>query len=939
MADFVLKDQKARDDVVGELDRCLLVEAGAGSGKTYSMVQRMVALVREGKCAVENMAAVTFTRKAAAELKERFQLVLEKEFTREIDGDKKERLEKALHGLDRCFLGTIHSFCAALLRERPIEAGLDPGFRELDELEDVFLQNKIWEDYLNDVRANSPQLLEVLANVDIDPGELRASFKKLLIYPDVEMVSKTTEPPNLNEARPALDSLLENLAGLMPNTVPIGGWDSLQRMIRMILRRKRVLDFNDDLILLRLFADLDKTGSVVQKRWVCKEDALHARETFDSFRASYISPVLQTWREHRYSKVLRFILPAVRLYNQRKKEQSRLNFQDLLIHTAALLRENPQVRRYFQGRYTHLLIDEFQDTDPVQAEIMFYLTGRDTTEKKWYRLTPKPGSLFVVGDPKQSIYRFRRADIDTYNLAKQLLLAGGGRILHFTTNFRSVEAVGDFANRVFKDIFPGQATPRQAAFAEMDTLHDNEKGRSFGIKKIHIPKQYRNRQLDIVKVDAAKIAWFIRRALDGEILLSRTDDELKAGLTERPVPADFMIILRYKANMEEYARELERQGIPFQIAGGGGFAQSEEMDELLKILKALLDPDNPVDLVAALRGGFYGVSDRQLWLFKKAGGRFNFLAEVPDSLDGAEGDLFGWAFGQLRRFSRWTRELPASAAFESIISELGVIPFAFTGELGKSRSGYLMQGLELLAEAERGGVTAFNELVGYLELLKGAGVEEELNIAPWELNAVRLMNLHKAKGLEAPVVFLANPGKKTNIPPDMHISRVGDTPKGYFTVAKQLTYTSEILAQPLDWDKYAGIEQEYLDAEELRLLYVAATRAKNMLVVSTYPSAPGKSPWGRLDGALKHVEELGRGDKALEESPDTCEIKGGDKTEAPGSTLASELDLARKSFLSRDSRINAPTYHVAAVTDLSKGGAGHPGRIRTRHGMSWGRVV
>lgn len=929
MTDAVFKDNEAREAIVEDLDSCILVEAGAGSGKTYSLVQRMVALVRENRCTVDRLAAVTFTRKAAAELKGRFQVELEKVLVKETDPDKKERLDRALSGLDRCFLGTIHSFCALLLRERPIEAGLDPDFEELDELEDALLQERVWEDYLNGVRSAEPHLLDDLLKIDIDAGDLKDCYRTLLTYPDVEVVREDAPVPDLAQVRARLNGLLDWTENVLPNTVPERGWDTLQQMLRMALRRRRFLGLDNDITLLRLLAALDKNGSVTQNRWHSRDDAIAARDAFAEFRDKHIMPVLRAWREHRHARIIDFVLPAVDLYNRRKRGRSKLNFQDLLMNTAALLRNNPEVRQYFQKRYTHLLVDEFQDTDPLQAEIMFYLTGQDVKERNWRKLVPGPGLLFVVGDPKQAIYRFRRADIDTYNEVKRLLARGGGKVLHLTTNFRSVKAIGDFVNPVFQSLFPEEATDFQAAFASLDTVRDNEDGKCYGVRINNIPKVHRNNQFGIVQVDAERIARWIRWAIDGGLLLSRSRDELEAGLIERPTPGDFMIILRYKAYMEEYARALEKHGIPFQIAGGNGFSQSWETAEVLKVLKVVMDPDNPVRLAAALRGGLFGLSDNQLWQFKQAGGRFNFLAEVPADLDDKDREIFEWAFGQLRAFRKWTQELPASAAFDNIMRELGVVPYALAGELGKSRSGHLMQSLELIAAAERRGITTFTSLVEYLELLMETGVEEEISIAPWEGNAVRLMNLHKAKGLEAPVVFLANPGKNVNKPPMMHIDRGGDTPRGYFVIDKKKNYGSEVLGQPLGWDGFAEKEQNYMDAEELRLLYVAATRAKNLLVVSTYPEKPENSPWCKLNGFFKSATEL-----------EDCKNQlPGNEQETGGGLSVKDLARAREGFLGPKSPINKPSYHVAAVTELVKGGSAGPARASTGRGLSWGRVI
>ncbi|MTI83940.1 MAG: hypothetical protein FH756_08530 [Firmicutes bacterium] len=470
----------------------------------------------------------------------------------------------------------------------------------------------------------------------------------------------------------------------------------------------------------------------------------------------------------------------------------------------------------------------------------------------------------------------------------------------------------------------------QADFTSMDTVRQNVNGKACGVKTITIPKIKSHKKEQISLVDAGRIGHWIRWAIDGGISLCRTDSELEAELTGNPRPADFMILLRYKAHMDLYARALEEQGIPFRIAGGDGFSNSVEMAEVLKILRAIIDPDDPVLLVAALRGSLFGISDNQLWHFKQAGGRFNIYSDIPSGLNDDDKDVFEWAFNMFRQFREWTITLPASAAMQNIMRELGIISHALTGELGKSRSGHLLQSQEFLAAAERSGITSFYSLVEYLTLLMESGVEEEINIAPWEDDAVRLMNLHKAKGLEAPVVFLANPGKNVKWPPTMHINRVGDsTPRGYFVIQKQKSFNKETLGQPVTWDRYCQIEQQYLDAEETRLIYVAATRAKNLLVVSTYPGKPDLSAWHPFNGHFAGVSEL----------EDVSGTDSGPTGEEGIEISLEDLDEAKGGFLGPRNPMNEPSYNVAAVTELVKGKSGGPARQRTGRGQSWGRVM
>jgi len=924
-----LKDEQARQAIINDLDRCLMVEAGAGSGKTRSLVQRMVALIKEGKCQVDTMAAITFTRKAAAELKERFQLSLEEAFSKETDPQRKERLNRALSQLERCFLGTIHSFCAALLRERPIEAGVDPTFEELDDLDDALLRRRAWDEYLLDVQVSKPEALAELEKIGCEPADLVNFFEKILTYPDVEIVQETVPEPDLSQVKAELICFLDWAETLLPAHVPSKGWDDLQELINRGNRYRRNFDLNDPLQLIRLLNQLDRKPRVVKSRWDNKDTAECVETAFYNLKDSFLLPALQQWREYCHYRLVSFVLPAVDHYQKLKAEKAKLNYDDLLLRTASLLKENPEVRRYFQNRFTHLLVDEFQDTDPIQAEIMFYLTGEELTERDWRQLTPTPGSLFVVGDPKQFIYRFRRADIDIYNEVKRLLQNRGGKVLTLTTNFRSVEAVGSWINGVFKGVFPEEADQYQAAFAPLNTVRDNGVGCLSGVRVFTLPKVERHRVREIVELNAKQIARFIERGLNGCYKLCRTPEERKKGLTEKPQPGDFMILLRYKDYIDVYAKALEERNIPYQIAGGSGLTRSQEMRDLLNVFQAVLNQEDPVLLLAVLRSQFFGVSDYTLWKLKKAGGCFHIDARIPSSLDPQSREILNDSFERLRRYRSWVQELPASAAAANIISDLGAIPYAVVGQQGKARAGYLVQSLELLASAERRGIASFSELVSYLETLMEKGIEEEIDLYPGDENAVRLMNLHKAKGLEAPVVILANPGQNVDIAPSQHISREGDYPKGYFLIEKRKQYTTEILGQPLDWDNYCRKEDEYLKAEENRLLYVAATRAKNLLVVSTYPEKPQASPWSLFNEHLTDVPVLDD-----EESSGMINLTA----KKPSLKLVS-LNEARSRFFNKDTTIKQPSYHNVAVTDVVKSGKAFPKRADTGRGFSWGRVI
>ncbi|MCX6573254.1 MAG: UvrD-helicase domain-containing protein [Candidatus Aminicenantes bacterium] len=846
-------DRAARDRICSDLGTTFLVEAGAGSGKTKSLVDRMVALLATGRASIETLAAVTFTRKAAAELRGRFQVALERARLTEKDPQVRERLDAALTGLERAFIGTIHSFCARLLRERPIEAGIDPEFRELDDHEDRILLERSWDEYQAHARLENEAALRGLDEAGLAPADLETAFRAIAGFPDVEPVAGRPDPPDHEAVRGALEKLVDLASKLVPQEKPEKGRDGLQNLFVRLFRRRRNIGFADGRRLMESVELFDKNLGFMPTRWPAKDDGKRLLAAAETFRDEIARPALRVWREFRHTKALAFLRPAVGFYAERRRAEARLNFQDQLMLTARLLRDNPEVRRYFRRRFHPILVDEFQDTDPIQAEILFLLTGTSETEKDWTRLAPAPGSLFLVGDPKQSIYRFRRADIDIYNLVRDRIEASGGETLALSANFRSLGAIADWVNPLFDPgrggVFPAAADAYQAGFMPLETVRGRGRGPLSGVRKITVPAVPYHRKEDIAGFDAARVAGFIAWALAGNLGL----DDGAGG--DRPAePGDFLVLFRYKDRMSRYARRLEELGIPFEIAGSDAFAENAEIREVMNLLRALDDPDDPVASVAVLRGMFFGLSDQDLLDHRAAGGGFCFLAEAGGPAGSAR---IRSAFGALRAWRELVTRVPPSVALETIIQDSGLLTHLVTTEMGSSRAGNVLKLIEVLRGRESEDMTSFAAAVAFLDEWVGAMPVEEMSLAPGRRNAVRLMNLHKAKGLEAPVVWLANPAGVGGFEPDRHVRRTGQTPLGHFRFTRPVGRQTRTVSQPVNWEESAAEELKYEEAEENRLMYVAATRARDLLVVSGYAGdLKEKKAWGLLEPGLAAVEDL-----------------------------------------------------------------------------------
>jgi ATP-dependent helicase/nuclease subunit A len=852
-------DEAARDRIRNDLDTTFLVEAGAGSGKTTSLVERMIALLRSGRADIDSLAAVTFTRKAAAQLRGRFQVALERARFAEKDGEAKARLDAALTGLERSFIGTIHSFCARLLRERPIEAGVDPDFRELEEHEDRVLLKEVWDEFQAKARLENEAALGGLDEAGLEPADLESAFRTLAGFPEVEPVPGRAEAPDFGPACRALEKLLDLAHALVPAERPEKGRDALQSVLVRSFRRRRNIGFADGRRLAETLELFEKKLTVTKNRWASKEDAERMLAAAERFRDDQAVPALRDWREFRHTRALSFLVPAVRFYADRRRTEGRLNFQDQLMLAAALLRENPEVRTYFRKRFHPVLVDEFQDTDPVQAEILFFLTGstgdaeRDRTEKDWTEYKPAPGSLFLVGDPKQSIYRFRRADIDVYNLVKDRVVASGGRVLELCANYRSVAPIAEWVNPLFDPgaggLFPRESDAYQAGFMRLDAMRDLGPQSLAGVRRVTVPAVPRHSKEPIADWDSRRLADFIAWALAGNLTLEGDD-----GRPRPAEPGDFLVLFRYKDRMNRYARRLEERKIPYEIAGSDAFADNGEIAEVVSLLRALDDPDDPVATVAVLRGLFFGLSDPELLAHRAAGGEFCYL----DPGCGERGvERVRRAFGVLRGWRELAATLPPSAALETILQKSGLLGHLVTAEMGSSRAGNVLKLVEILRGRENEDMTSFAAAVAFMDEWVGAQPVEEMSLTPGRRDAVQLMNLHKAKGLEARVVWLANPAGVRDFEPDRHVRRTGGRPRGHFRFTRTFGFTVRKVSQPVDWEESAAEERRYEAAEENRLMYVAATRARDLLVVSAYAGDLGeRKSWGPLEKGFAGIAEL-----------------------------------------------------------------------------------
>ncbi|MFV1981744.1 MAG: UvrD-helicase domain-containing protein, partial [Rhodothermia bacterium] len=535
----------------------------------------------------------------------------------ELEAHSNEAIARAVERIDQCSIGTIHAFCSRLLRERPLEAGLPFDFKELDERDEPRARRKAWIAFHNQRLRAGDENLKRLLEIHFDSAKLFKFFSRRCQFPELDLKPTSSGEPDLALAvekvrafadlayphwTPELDSNPDSLADILSRA-------------RDFLGSRGVEAPHDQFKYLSFFDKSKITPTL--KRWAADGWAKQAKDQLlPQLLEEAVHPALGVWKQYVYTLIVDIVDGAKEFYDDERRRAGVVTFEDLLIRTSELLRRNPEVRAYFGKRYKTILVDEFQDTDPVQAQVLMYLTSSDPTEDDWQRVVPRKGSLFVVGDEKQSIYRFRRADVETFRFVRSRIEETGGQIVHLNTSFRSLGNLCDWLNGSFGDVFSRDEEKYQSDYSEL--LRHRPDGRDQTCVRVI----RHTRGGDVISEDAARIADFIKAASEGSTTLNFGGD---GALVEDPVSlGDFMILTRTKKHLNSYARALEERGIPFDMVGGGELGRSEEVAALTQMFEAVLDPNDPVHLVGYLRGALVGFGDDELLAIKRETGRLDY---------------------------------------------------------------------------------------------------------------------------------------------------------------------------------------------------------------------------------------------------------------------------------------------------------------------------
>lgn len=933
-----MNDADSRTLIASDLSSNILVEAAAGTGKTTSIVGRMVNLIATGTCKIDTLAAATFTRKAAAELRERFHSTMRIEAeSPDRNETEKSNLRSACDRIEYAFVGTFHSFCSLILRERPIECGVDPGFREIDESEDAYLREQAWQTFLKGLYSKEDNRLDQIYELGLKTDDLKKCYNRFVQFPDVD------EWPH--EAPPAIDlknikkQILEYVEDMrsISKTFPVErGKDRLMTRYENIVRASDNTDSRVDGQFFDLLELFDTAPGEVQKCWGSgtsedKKTAKRERDRFKWVREEIAEPTLSWWYQHRYEFVIKLLSQAQEIYEKTRHASGGLDFQDLLLRSAKTLKNQPALRSYFQRRFSHILVDEFQDTDPIQAEILAYLTSHNHAEIDWRKCVPAPGRLFLVGDPKQSIYRFRRADIVTYQQVKAIFAQSGGKIVSLAKNFRSTEVVRSWINPIFGTLFGETDGKYSPAAVDMEQGRvDASKGETYGIEKLTLPDTLS--QEEIVAYEAEQIAKHIAGLISRKSTIPRTQKELDQGASDMVQPGDILIVTRNKKHLGVYADALDRYGVANEVTGSNTFQNISELQTILTCLHAIDDAKNPIPYVSILRSDLFGFGDQDLYELKRCGGSFSYSAPIPGAMADELRSRFEDVTKRFSQYRHWLRNMPFTTAFSKIATDLGLLAKCSMHRNGNMVAGGFLKAVEWL-RAQSWDFDSANDVVSYLEEMIENAETDSCSILPQSGTAVRIMNVHKAKGLEAPIVFLANTfGRYNNRKPHFHVDRSGDLTRGYLAITKPKGNPkhghSSPIATPANWKYFQEEEQQFEDSEDTRLLYVSCTRAACKIIVSVSPGKERSSFWQPLHQYVSGLQEI-RTSMPASNSMETSTSEPSITLEA----LNSQID-------NKWTSLTKPTYSVVAAKSIAMKESGQPTwHASGEYGASWGSAL
>jgi len=819
-------------------DRSICVTAGAGTGKTHVLVTKYIDLLEKGECGVGNTLALTFTDNAATQMKKRVREALNMQ-----EGEKWDHIRDDFLWAS---ISTFHSFCTGCLREFPLEAGIDPGFTVLDErqaqrIRDEVVNRLVYGEPPEGCRDAVIHTLRALGTSGLQEYLIRLYNKRetadafftalrededtVLDAWDCSIRSSQEEAIQEFMEDPHSQALIDTLRDLA--ACYAGSADPAMEYLRAVQPHLPAPRMSLDVAGVVAIADVNacfKANFGRKTNWR-GDDLARLRTTFKEFR-DLISPLAKTCRlsvarDDPFTRVtLEFLANLgvvftvfLDLFNAEKRKIGALDFSDLIHLTHRLFCEHESlVADHFRNRYRYILVDEFQDTDPVQTTIIKKILGEMVPEKE---------GLFIVGDPKQSIYLFRDADVTLFKKARESIRDNlKGKEVALDVNFRSTPQIVGFVNAVFSVLMAETKRPWEFGYDPL-TAHREDEG---SVELLLSPEG-----VDIATTRTGE-AEMVARKIQGlighlPVYWNKDGEHLD---TPRPAEySDITILLERRTNLAYYERALRKYGIPYHVHSGLGFYARQEVYDLYNILCYLDNDLDSVALYGVLRSPYFGISDADL--FRMAGPSplssplrdrlREYAAEYPASdLAAAAKILEAWT-GLARRVT-----LPALLA--RILDDSGI--YAVYGGIPEGEQ-CLANVEKFVNMAREGGVLSLASFVAEMKRFIDEGEREgEAHLDPTATNAVSIMTVHAAKGLEFPIVVV--PGL-TELPPS-------DSSKIFIEDGLLIGVKIPDPEQGFETEEtpiFTLLQQEHkqkLRAERLRLFYVAATRAKDRLIFS-----------------------------------------------------------------------------------------------------------
>ncbi|MGH9012710.1 MAG: UvrD-helicase domain-containing protein [Acidimicrobiia bacterium] len=835
-------DDDARRIIRTAHDATLFVDAGAGTGKTTALVDRVVALVASGRVDLRNLGAITFTDAAAAELRDRIRYALELaaagDDERVTDPEERDRCRAALGELEDAALSTLHGFAQRILGEHPLEAGLPARFEVIDDVEASVAFEQRWGEFVDALfdDPSAPVLLLTAFVLGLSLDGLRAVARSFHEHLDrlPDEIAGPGEAPRLDAGsvlRP-LDEAIGHLDACRDAD------DRLARhLTELVSYRDSLTEPPDELELLDLLA----SGVPLSCRYGNKGKwAVPVQEVRDLCTAAEQArdDLLSQARLHALTALAVRVHRFVRSYADERRREGRLEFHDLLVLARDVLRAQPAVRTALLDRFHALLIDEFQDTDPLQIEIAVLLaTGDpDAPRMAWHDVAVEPGRLFVVGDPKQSIYRFRRADLALYHRVEHEL---GAELVSLDENFRSVPGVIDWVNHVFAQLL-AESPGAQARHVPLHAYREPLPGASVTVGVIGGP--HGDERIGSVRErEAAEIAALVRRIkAEGWPVLDKAGDTVRSARF-----ADIALLLPTRTTLPEIEHALEQADVPVRIESQSLVFSTAEVRDLLNILTALDDPTDEVALVASLRSPAFACRDDELVEFRLGGGRWDYRCRHPAELPEDHPVVRAMReLGALHERRVWQT---VAETVETVVRERRLLELAVGHRRPRDHWRRVRFFLDQARAWDDAGGAGLRGFVDWVQQQAGEQARAvEVVVPEPDDDAVRVLTVHGAKGLEFPVVVLAglNTSPYRRRPPVL-----------WSPTRPEIGVGSDSSGTRVETPGYAEQREraERLDAEErIRLLYVAATRARDHLVVSLHHKATDRdSHAAMLRGCLE----------------------------------------------------------------------------------------